>query len=424
MEVELSQEQQKAIDLFESGNNVLMLSAAGCGKSFVINIIQECNKDKNIGLVATTGVAAYSISGSTLHSFFGIGTGDLESHLLLKKVKRDQEKSKRLRELDILIIDEISMLGGELFEKLDYICKNLRNNNKFFGGIQIVLSGDILQLLCIFNRNNALYQEQDTRLIIESELFLKEFQDKKVVLKYNFRQKGDTIYGELLSRIRIGEQTQDDINFLKTRMNLDLPDNTIFLVSTNKKAQIINESKLKQLRTQEFTFDVKFSTTGKNKGICDILLDDLKSQFKQKGNGTVKLKNGCRVMLGINLMTELGLINGSMGTILEINPKNCIVNFDNGLTQNIELHEFVMEYHGCSAKATQIPLIVAYGITIHKSQSITLEKAILDIGDCFADHQCYVALSRVKTLSGLYLKSFNESKIKINQKMLDYTNLN
>lgn len=433
-EANLSESQKKAFKLFKDQKNLLILGPAGTGKSHIIKTFQEYMKlnfpHKRICLTSTTGISAYNLGGCTIHSFMGIGTGNHDIDTLKKKIFRRKVYKERIELVDILIIDEISMLSASIFEKLNTICQYIRKDRRFFGGIQVIFTGDPQQLLCIFNNNKEIYKEIDERLIIESDIFNKEFVKNKniIVLKENFRQKGDIPFINLLSRLRVGKHTDEDIKLLESRKNLDIPnkENIVHLVCTNAKAQNINNFNIEKIKENELEYNVTFSSSGINKELCDILVKELEYQFNLKGIHKLILKKGARVMLIKNLDVELGLVNGSIGTIVDIKKTDTgtfpIVEFDNKIKQLIEPFSCELEIDNCKATANQIPLMLAYACTVHKIQGSTLDSAILDIEEAFADHQVYVGISRVKTLNGLYFKSFNPKKIKINKITTSYLN--
>ena len=396
--------------------------------------VKTNHQNKKMYLSSTTGISAYNIGGMTIHSFMGIGTGDMPIDVLISRIKRRKMYRDRIINTDILVIDEVSMLSGELFEKLNLICQNIRKSNMFFGGIQVIFTGDFLQLLPVFNKNKDLYENIDDRLIIESPLFNRMFNDENIIiLKENFRQKNDSVFINVLLRIRDGTFTEDDINVLKTRQLL--PENIqehVHLVSSNKKAQTINDIQLNKLKTPKVKYTSSYTSSGKNKEIKELLTKELQFQFTQKGINELILKKGARVMLIKNLDVSLGLVNGAIGTIVDFIPDPTtdydipIVNFDNSnIKHPISVVSWELEIDGCKGMANQIPLMLAYSITTHRSQSLSLDSAVLDLADAFCDGQVYVALSRLRSLDGLYLKSFNPAKIKVNKKMRDFlTTLN
>lgn len=422
--LQFTESQKKAYELFKKGKSLLILSPAGFGKSFLIKTLKEINPE--IILTATTGVASYNIGGMTINSFLGIGTAEHDTQTLINRLRYKKNITDKIKNTSILIIDEISMMSASLFEKIDAICKFFRRNNKFMGGIQLILTGDTLQLLPIFNQNPDRFKTpEDTRLIVESQLFNNTFKknDNIIILKENKRQTSDTLYAKLLSRLRVGEQTPEDIQILKDKVKSFKPDfkNTpIHLVGTNKQAQSINLSNMKLLNGDKYNYIANFDDNGFNKNDIEILKKELENQFKIKGLMELSLKKGSRVMLIKNLDVSSGLINGALGVVQDLNSYYVKVLFDNGTTCNIESHSWELDLDGSVVTATQYPLIIAYAITVHKSQSITLDSAIMELDNLFCDHQVYTALSRLKSLDGLYLKSFNPSKITVNKTMKNY----
>lgn len=430
-QLDLSTHQQLAFQEFKNGKNLLIIGKAGTGKSELIKEMMQYIKThqshKNMYITSTTGISAYNINGITINSFLGIGTGDAPVDVLLKKIRVKKPVRERLLNAHIIVIDEISMMSAELFEKINFILQTLRKNKNPFGGIQFILTGDFLQLKSIFKPND-LNITPDTRLLIESPTFLQIFSHSTINLTQNFRQK-DQLYNDVLTRIRKGLHTPQDIQLLQTKLlkPTSTPPNTIHLVSSNKKAQYINNINIEKLPHNDVFFEASYTTKG-NPTTIDILLKELQHQFKQKGIDTIRLRKNCRVILIKNLEISNGLVNGSVGTVQEIFQGHngfggsVRVKFDNGVTETIPAVEWELELDNSKVTCSQLPLMLSYGITIHRSQSLSLDSAILDLADCFCDHQVYVALSRLRTLDGLYLKSFNPLKITVDQKLLQYVN--
>ena len=429
--ITLSQSQDKAIQLFNKGHNVFIIGEGGTGKSKLIREMKyQTDKNwpnKKIIITATTGIAAYNINGITINSFMGIGTGEQSTEILVKRIRRNIGIRERIKNTDILIIDEISMASAELFEKINIICQIIRRSHLLFGGIQLVLTGDLLQLLPVFNRNNVLFPNQDTRLIFESEIFKKSFNDKNIIqLTTNFRQN-DPKFRDILSRIRKGQHTTDDIAVLQTRniKNKEVveKESMVHLVSSNKRAQIINMSNLNFLSDTGIIYKSQFIENG-DKTTSDELKRELFNQFSQKGINEIHLKKDARVMLIKNLDVESGLVNGSVGTIIKFEKMDGkeypLVKFDNNVETLITPVEWQIELNDTNVTGIQLPLMLCWAITIHKSQSLTLERAIVELDDCFCEAQIYVALSRLRNLEGLFIKSLNPKKIMVNQKVLIY----
>lgn len=433
--VTLSASQQRVVDLFNDGHNVLVIGSAGCGKSYLVKELRyQTSKNwptKRMVVTATTGIAAYNINGITLNSFFGIGTGEHDVQVLIKRVRRKAGIRERLRGTDILVIDEISMASAELFEKIDTICRVIRRNSAPFGGIQVVLTGDLLQLLPVFNKNSSLFPDLDTRLIFESDVFNRYFTPCNTVnLTANFRQNDPQFIG-LLLRLRRGAHTAADIRVLEGRL-VNTPggceagaemEDAVHLVSSNKQAQIINSRNLNSVPSKSIQYHANFTEEG-DVDISTELTNELRAQLAQKGSNPVTLKKGARVMLTKNLSVEEGLVNGSVGTVERFDvvdgKKMPMVKFDNGVRRLILPVQWELELGTSVSKATQIPLMLCWAITIHRCQSLTLDKAVMDLADCFCHHQMYVALSRVRCLEGLYLKSFDPKKILVHDKVIDF----
>ena len=422
---DLSKTQKIAFEKFKKGESLLILGSAGVGKSKFLKTIQEYNTEnnnKNMYITATTGVASYNISGMTIYSFMGFGTGDQPINTLIKRMLRSKSNIEKLVNTNILVIDEISMLSASVFEKINIICQHFKKNKTFMGGIQVIFTGDMLQNEAIFNQNDKLNTEpEDKRLIIESEVFNNYFNKKNkniITLKENFRQKNDNFFMNLLLRVREGKHTKDDITLLENKCKNFTTEYEslskkgiipVHLVTSNNKAQVINDLNMKKLSTPDVSYNSSFTCVGNDKEIQTLLKKDLESQFKQKGLILLKLKKGARVMLIKNLDVSIGLVNGSIGTVSNFTSnKDPIVTFDNGQQKVIEKVKWELETQGNTVKVQQIPLILSYSLTLHKIQSLTLDVAIMDLSDCFCNHLVYSALSRVKNLDGLLLKSFND----------------
>ena len=421
-DLELSDTQRNAFSKFRSGESMLILGSAGTGKTRLVKefykYVKRNDETKTMYITSTTGISAYNIGGITINSFMGIGTGDASIEVLLKRLRYKISIKDRIRRTDILVIDEISMMSASIFEKINVIFQTLRKSKLPFGGIQLILTGDFLQLETIFSNPN-----DDNRFIIESQLFKKMFTKSTVVLKENFRQRSDNKYIDILMRIRRSEQTEVDVSHLRERLlkRGEQKGDIVHLVSSNRKAQEINTERLASINSPESYYETVCIKTG-DKDTCELLQKELQSQFSQRGIETVALRKGCRVLLIKNLDVTNGLVNGSIGTVEDLFTDGVRVKFDNGVIQIVNKVEWEIELDNSRVVLRQIPLMLSYSITIHKSQSLSLDNAVLDLADCFCNHMVYVALSRVRSLSGLYLKSFNPKKITVNPKLLEFIN--
>lgn len=379
-----SDEQQHAYDLFKQGKNVFLTGPGGTGKSkWIRTVYKEC--PKKIQVCAMTGCAALLLdcNAKTLHSWAGIGLGD-PSKALQNKFVRD-----RWRSTEVLIVDEISMMSDLLFDMLNLVGKEIRRSTKPFGGIQLIFCGDFYQLPPV-----------DGQFCFEHKEWKKTF-PHTVQLTRLFRQPNET-YQSILKEIRNGKLSDAYHALLKERM---IPGNGCTrLVPTRKKADDINSKEYAGLTGEEHVYKMKVDTT--NTYDAEALKKNMLC------GDTIQLKVGTKVMCIVN-MDEL--CNGSQGVVVgfDVYP---IVRFDQG--------DILMKPHSWTSdlsSISQVPLIYAWAITIHKAQGATLQEAELDLGnDVFECGQTYVALSRVVDLSGLYLTGFNSQKIKLHPKVVEF----
>lgn len=399
--------EDEIINLIENGKNISMLSQGGTGKSTLVKKIKKkIDSHYKFEVTSTTGVSAYLIGGVTIHSFSGIGVLKINKDII-KKVKKNKDAKKRIKECDILVIDEISMLGATYFDMLNHVFKEIRNNQNPFGGMIVIITGDFLQIPPI---NDKYAFESKTW----NELNLHPIHLDKV---YRYT---DEKYAGILSRIRLAKHTAEDnvelFKRLKAYNNIEEYD--IFDIQPTFLSSKINEvfeknrdelSKNPNELVIYSSIDTEYNTS---------LLDFIAPKI-------IELKLGSQVMLNININVEQGLTNGSRGVVVNLSKDIVSVKFMNGMIFNIERHDFIYEEDDkILATRKQFPLILAYCLTIHKCQGSTLDCAIIDIGySVFEKHMVYVALSRVRCLDGLYIKSFQPSKIKVDQKVMNFLNL-
>lgn len=399
--------QKKIIENLKDGKNVMMLGIAGSGKSYLINNLQDFLPNKKVYLTSTTGVSAININGSTVHSFFGVGLGVERKEILYDKMKYYKKVVQRLVQDNIIIvIDEVSMLTADLLTKIDYILRKTRRNEKIFGGVQFLFSGDFLQLETIDDEN-----------ILDSEL-IKDF--SIIQLKNNYRQENDVVFQDILQNLRYNQLTEEQINILKSKeikeKDIDLYDDYPLLFPLTKQVKKYNKIKYEKINADEKIYSSEVL------GKCQYSKKKLDDFLSKKDSKVLKLKAGTRVMLTWNLDTENKLVNGSVGTVQEVFQNQVIVDFDDvGKIAVTKQTWNVFDENGkILAAAKQIPLVVCYALTIHKCQGVSLPKAIIDIKDCFCNHQVYVALSRVRSLDGLKLLNFDQDKILVNDFIVDF----
>lgn len=436
--MELSREQQIVFDKYIQGQNIFITGPGGSGKSELIKKISQhaCACFKSIQVTALTGCAAVLLNckAVTLHSWSGIGLGNGTIEDLIKKVKSNVFAKGRWKNTSVLIVDEVSMLSLKLFDTLNQIGKSIRGNNKAFGGIQIIFSGDFFQLPPVGDKN-----ELDTqRFCFESENWESVFPKAcQIQLKKIFRQT-DEVYSTILNQIREGKIRKKShdllMQYVGRKYDSTLVTEPTKLFPTRVKVDSINTNKMCLLTGEEKEFKIKYITdleiTKMDKITRDNFSDkDIQIELDFLANNLVceknmKLKIGAQVMCIINIPSDKGLdiCNGSQGIVTGFcdvsgSPR---VRFNNGVELFMSCNTWTSDKIP-GIGVSQVPLILAWALTIHKSQGATLDAAEIDVGSgVFECGQTYVALSRVKSLNGLYLSSFDVQKIRINKKVKDF----
>jgi len=437
--MELSREQQIAFDKYVEGHNIFITGPGGTGKSELIRMIYKhaFSRFKNIHVTALTGCASILLNckAKTLHSWAGIGLGNRTTEQLVTKIKKNKFLKSVWKETDILVVDEVSMLSLKIFNMLNDIGKAIRKNQRSFGGIHLIFSGDFYQLPPVGDKDDLDTQ----RFCFESDDWNSVFhRDCQIELKKIFRQTHD-IYSSILNQIREGRIKKRSNELLLQYVGRIKDPNLVAeptkLFPTKNKVEQINISKMSALHSEEKEYKIKY--------IKDIEMTkaekELRRQFTDKdiqleldflaGNlmceKEMKIKLGAQVMCIINIKSAEGdilICNGSQGIITEFceitgSPK---VKYNNGCHMIMTRHTWISDKIP-GIGVSQVPLILSWALTIHKSQGATLDAAEIDVGSgIFECGQTYVALSRVKSLNGLYLTSFDASRIRINKKVKEF----
>jgi ATP-dependent exoDNAse (exonuclease V) alpha subunit len=403
----LSSQQNSVIEAFQSGKNIFVTGGAGSGKSYLLNFLKRSYGHLGLEITASTGIAAVNIGGSTIHSWAGIGLANLPVDQIINNIVSGKFSRirRRIRQAKTLAIDEISMISSEVFEILDQVFKRIRENNAPMGGIQMLLFGDFLQLPPV-NRDG------DFRFCFDSKAW-KDLKLETFALQEIFRQS-DQKFIKILNNLRFGKLDESDRSVLESRLHAVDKNSMIkptILTTHNAKVEKINSERLKHIPCEEVTHDAEYF------GSPD------KVEFLKKNclaSTALKLKVGAQVMMIKNTYQKDGIINGSLGIIKSFSPKKSypVVEFANGKILTIAPEEWLIERYDeekklvvVDAKVNQVPLILAWAMTIHKSQGLTLDKISCDLSDVFSPGQAYVALSRARSLEGIFIESINFNRI-------------
>lgn len=403
---------EKLKELIESKHNIILSGAAGVGKSYQVKkIIEFFGDKKNIALTSTTGIAATNINGQTLHSFLNLGMirSEEKNKEIARIIYNPYAEWLSVKNTDILIIDEISMCDGFLFDIVEKVCREIRGNQEPFGGIQVILVGDCYQLPPVEAKTKGFFFENEAYAFGNF---------KPVILTKVYRQN-DKKFINCLNRIRVAEHTKEDIEYLQKRqfpkLNYALLDTTC-LYPTNKEADILNEYRLDDLEGEEFCFK------SIDNNYTDPMITGIKRDFNKfmRAPEYLKLKSGARVILLSNLSVNRGLCNGTTGIFKRQKGDLLICEF-NGNEEIINKSKFEVHEKGKLVfEREQYPLALGWAVSIHKSQGMSLDSVAIDFSRIFAPHQAYVALSRAKSYEGLYLKNLTKDCIFINPKVVDY----
>lgn len=438
-EMNLSPEQELALQKYKEGKNIFLTGPGGSGKTELIRRMVKISEEqkKRLQVCALTGCAAILLQckAKTIHSFAGVGlaTGTVDE--VIRKVISNKYKTKNWTGIDILIIDEVSMMSSKLFDILDYIGRRTRKRiDKPFGGIQVVLSGDFYQLPPV-----GTYGQADTSAFcFESENWAKTFDDI-ILLKTIFRQR-DPDYTTILNQVRVGKLYKSSYEKLQQHINKPFPVSATaqtfkptILLPRRKDAETINAQELEKLTGESKIYRISQATVVPQSALAtssaqvNFTAEQKDSEYTFLASNImadkeIVLKIGTQVMCIANIDMESSdqVVNGSQGVVVGFIGELPLVQFNNGPRRTVGYHVWASEAIP-TIGVKQMPLIYAWAITIHKAQGVSLDMAQIDAGsNIFECGQTYVALSRVKSLDGLYLTDLNPQRIKVNKKVQEY----
>jgi len=414
--IELNQTQQNIIARVRQGESVFFTGAAGTGKSFVLKHLIGALPAETAAVTASTGCAAVHISGQTLHGWAGVGVEPRPLVEIVAKMRKNKRLLRNWVKTKVLIIDEVSMVDGDFFDYLESIGRQLKDLNRPFGGIQLVLCGDFLQLPPVSKNKEALFcfQSKSWDECVPSRIELREV----------YRQSGDPEFAKLLNNIRVGQVpgwverrlAESADNHEKLDLRELVPTR---LMTHNKQVEMVNQQEYEKLGKSavEHVFDAADSTTvDKVRSHLDKLLPQVSRRLR--------LKKGAQVMLLRNVNVAAGLVNGSRGVIVGFDRENghprVTFHADPENEHIVKREKFSMELGGSMVSRAQYPLQLAWAMSIHKSQGMSLDLASISLAKCFESGQAYVALSRCRSYAGLRVLDFEKGNIRANQAALAF----
>jgi ATP-dependent exoDNAse (exonuclease V) alpha subunit len=396
--------QDTAFRILKAGHNVYLGGSAGTGKTHLLNRFIDHLKSQviGVGITASTGIAATHLGGITIHSWSGMGIKDELTTDDLKNIRKKNYLRQRIMAAEVLIIDEISMLSANQLDMVDLICREFRRNDLPFGELQVVLSGDFFQLPPVGKYGEAPQFAYHSRVWRDMNI-------KICYLSEAYRQQ-DTQFLQILNEIRANRVTDKSMQLLEGRMHRTIKGN-VKLYTHNVDVDALNQFELDKINAEPQYFSMKESG-------LDALVTSLKKHCLSPEN--LALKKGAKVMFVKNNF-EKGYVNGTLGEIVGFDgDKFPIVKTLAGKKIVAKPVSWAIEEDDdVKAKITQIPLRLAWAITVHKSQGMSLDSAEIDLSKSFVHGMGYVALSRLKSLDGIRLMGLNERALSVDPSVIE-----
>ena len=398
--------QETALKLLKAGENVFLTGSAGAGKTYTLNQYINYLKARKVAvaITASTGIAATHMNGMTIHTWAGIGIKDFLSEEDLKRMKERKYLKEHLENAQVLIIDEISMLHAKQLNLVNQVLKYFKESDEAFGGIQVIVAGDFFQLPPV-GKND---ERNRDKFCFMSDAWV-EAKFRVCYLTEQHRQGNDYL-NDILNAIRAQAINHEHRTALQATRHQEIGDTYTRLYTHNMDVDSINFKHLNEIDNDPRQFDAQCDGNEK-------LIETLKSSVRAPE--ALTLKKHAKVMFVKNNF-DMGYINGSLGEVISFEeddeygvlPK---VKLTDGTTLVVEPETWSVDNEAGKTIASfqQIPLRLAWAITIHKSQGMTLEAAEIDLSHTFEKGQGYVALSRLKSLNGLRLKGFNEQALEL-----------
>lgn len=407
--------QTEALDILKMGKNVFLTGPAGSGKTYVLNQYIAFLKEKKIpvGVTASTGIAATHLNGITIHSWSGLGVKDNLSDSEIEKLLTKSYLKKKFKYTQVLIIDEISMLQNFQLDTIDRICRAFKQSSAPFGGMQVVLCGDFFQLPPISKGNfpKPTVGQRKSNFAYHADIW-SQMDLQICYLSEQYRQDLEDDLLSILNDIRQNEISQKTQELLQQRQAIKqsklIPTK---LYTHNREVDQLNLQELEKIAGHSKIYQMQ--TTGKKK-----LAESLKKSCLAMEE--LHLKKEAVVMFVKNNF-EAGYVNGTLGKVVAFDKDSPVVRTYQGREIVVDYETWHIEEEGLiKARITQIPLRLAWAITVHKSQGMSLDAAEIDLSRSFVAGMGYVALSRVRSLSGLYLKGINPMALQVDESILNF----
>jgi len=441
--ISLSPEQEIAFQKFKEGHNLFISGPGGVGKSYLIDTMYKHaeSNGKKIAITALTGCAAIllGVKARTIHSWSGIKfmNNSVPDEDIIKRISKNRIACGSWRSTNILVVDEVSMMPIRMFELLNNLGQIIRRSMKPFGGLQVIFTGDFYQL-------PPVSPNEEVRFSFESPKWLETFRKENHIELTTFFRQRDPQFIEILMEVRKGELTESSIDKLIELVGKEKPSEECItkIYPTRSKVESINKMMFDRLPGEAHVFNAVRNTNERFYYMCSgrdesveieyeylLKCEELTPDFSKRELDSMvtnfniieklELKKGALVMLTVNISVENGLCNGSQGIVVGFDDVDGypIVKFNNRKVSTIRPNGY-QNHEYPTHVIHQVPLCLAWALTIHKTQGATLDQIEVDIGSSvFEFGQTYVALSRVKTMEGLYLANFDPLRIRANPKV-------
>ncbi len=398
--------QDQALSILKTGGNVFLTGEPGAGKTYVLNQYTAWLKASNIAVAVTasTGIAATHIGGMTIHSWSGIGARDTLDQYTLDTIAANEKTVRRIKKTRVLVIDEISMLDGRVLDMVETVCRTIKQSGDAFGGMQIIVVGDFFQLPPVAGRGEM------ARLAFESRAW-DSAHFVTCYLTEQHRQEDDLLLG-LLAAIRKNDIDESHYTLLGEQTEIGYSDiEPTKLYTHNSDVDAVNLEHLQRLTTKGATF--KMETAG-NKYMLETLVKNCLSPQ------VLELREDAMVMCTKNNF-EVGYVNGTLGRVIKFDTDDGFpwITTSDGREIKIMPQSWSIEEDGkIKAQITQVPLRLAWAITVHKSQGMSLDAAEIDLRNAFTYGQGYVALSRVRSLQGMKILGLNSQALIVDPRVV------